>query len=304
MYIICFGTVLLMGLGGVLFSSFIFGAGQWPSDPSTLQLPPSISRKFTLELKDGIWMVSWWPPMRVCPQNAQPFTSTSSLHNHSNKLCARSAWTSVWIPTSCTNTPLYSCDRPEANDWRPSRRKTGSKSVSKPNCTTWKSAQKKNRKKKNSAAQRDIKQALQKGFSNLPGLLCWFFNRRTGEQRALSLRTRERRAAAFIMSCPDVMRPLYGHYAPHAPGAAAIVGNFPVSFPPLYSLETNQELFMCSPVFQFLKPDLLGQVRTKDTSQIRMFCTFTHLRILFVCLVYGSYIAYSTLCKVIYVKNT
>lgn len=166
------------------------------------------------------------------------------------------------------------------------------------------SRRKKKKRKKNSAAQRDIKQALQKGCSNLPGLLCWFFNRRTGEQRALSLRTRERRAAAFIMSCPDVMRPLYGHYAPHAPGAAAIVGNFPVSFPPLYSLETNQELFMCSPVFQFLKPDLLGQVRTKDTSQIRMFCTFTHLRILFVCLVYGSYIAYSTLCKVIYVKNT
>ncbi|KAI5102731.1 vestigial-like family member 2b [Silurus meridionalis] len=29
------------------------------------------------------------------------------------------------------------------------------------------------------------------------------------------------------MSCPDVMRPLYGHYAPHAPGAAAFLSNFP-----------------------------------------------------------------------------
>lgn len=56
----------------------------------------------------------------------------------------------------------------------------------------------------------------------------------TGEQSAHSLRTRERRAAAFIMSCPDVMRPLYGHYAPHAPGDAAFVGNFSVSFLPLY----------------------------------------------------------------------
>lgn len=168
MYIICFGTVLLMGLGGVLFSSFIFGAGQWPSDPSTLQLPPSISRKFTLELKDGIWMVSWWPPMRVCPQNAQPFTSTSSLHNHSNKLCARSAWTSVWIPTSCTNTPLYSCDRPEANDWRPSRRKTGSKSVSKPNCTTWKSAQKKKKKKKTARHRETLNKRYRKALAIYP----------------------------------------------------------------------------------------------------------------------------------------
>ncbi|GAA6093812.1 transcription cofactor vestigial-like protein 2b [Tachysurus ichikawai] len=29
------------------------------------------------------------------------------------------------------------------------------------------------------------------------------------------------------MSCPDVMRPLYGHFAPHAPGSAAFVGSFP-----------------------------------------------------------------------------
>ncbi|KAM9466571.1 transcription cofactor vestigial-like protein 2b [Clarias gariepinus] len=29
------------------------------------------------------------------------------------------------------------------------------------------------------------------------------------------------------MSCPDVMRPVYGHYAPHAPGASAFVDSFP-----------------------------------------------------------------------------
>lgn len=136
-------------------------------------------------------------------------------------------------------------------------------------------------------------------LSSLTGAL----SARTGEQCALSLWTqREQRAAAFIMSCPDVMRPLYSHYAPHAPGDAAFVSNFPVSFSLLYY--SNDCCIVC--FLKCLNPGLLGQVRTTETSNKtrRIICTFTHLLIFFIFLVWYVDHTYFLLCRALYIKST
>lgn len=158
--------------------------------------------------------------------------STSSLHNHWTNLCTRSTWNPFWIPTSFACTPLYGCDWPETICRRPSRRKSGSESVSPRQTITPGSRGKKKRGTQRprrgpraGCIYRSTRLPLLVFLSSLIG-----DSARTGEQRALWLWTRERRAAAVIMSCPDVMRPPYGHFAPHAPGTAAFVGSFPVSF--------------------------------------------------------------------------
>lgn len=136
------------------------------------------------------------------------------------------------------------------SSWPTYLKKEDSFCFSKLSCITWKSGQ--------IIRATERHQTVTTGGLNrsdrFPGwILLSFFTGESaspGEQRAPFLGTRERRAAAFIMSCPDVMRPLYGHYAPHAPGETAFVRSFPVSFLPLYWLGTIQKFLLYKPVYE------------------------------------------------------